>query len=87
MTMYSKYITPQACECQVNKLDMQILDKIMLNVTLNPEGHILLPGFCHRVAFPRGPLSVMDMPSTQNSATIHENIFLPFFNLPSPFFP
>lgn len=64
-----------------------MLDKIMLNVTLNIEGRILLPGFSHHVAFPRGPLSVMDLPSTQNSATIHENIFSPFFNLPSHFFP
>lgn len=88
VTMYSKYIPPQACECQVNKLDMQMLDKIMLNVTLNPEGRILLPGFCHHVAFPRGPLSVMDLPSTQNSATIHGNIFPPFFlTSPPPFFP
>lgn len=40
---------------------MQTLARIMLDVTLNPEGHLLLPEL-YQALFPRGPLSVAAFP-------------------------
>lgn len=70
VTTYWQYITPQAYECRVKELDMLMLAKIMLHVTLNQEDCLLFAGFRHHAAFPRGPLLATDLPLTQNSATI-----------------
>lgn len=45
----------------LNKLDMLTLAKIMLDLTLKPEGRLLLPEPCHHVAFPRGLLSLAEL--------------------------
>lgn len=44
-----------------------MLMEVVLDATLSPHGHLLLPRFCYHVEFPRGPLSVTDPPPTQNS--------------------
>lgn len=52
-----------------NELGIPTSAKFMLDVTLNLEGQLLLPLCRYLVVFPRGPLSVMDLPLVQNTHT------------------
>lgn len=51
----------KATNVRVIELDMHPLAKILLDITQNPAGRLLLQELCCHVTFPGGQLSVTDL--------------------------